>query len=156
MSYNPVRAAPATNSTPVFTSETATRSVGENAEIGANVGTPITAADAENDPLTYSLDGNTVPFEILQASGQLQTTAALDFEETASYTVTVIATDPSDKSDSNYGNHHRGQRGRGRLGDAVVAPAPGGDAVDPDAGRSRWGTLQRNLAVGQWGLQRRQ
>ena len=100
VSYNPVRAAPATNSTPVFTSETATRPVAENAAIGANVGTPVTAADAENDPLTYSLDGNTVPFEILQASGQLQTTAALDFEETASYIVTVIATDPSNKSDT--------------------------------------------------------
>ena len=100
VSYNPVRAAPATNSTPVFTSETATRPVAENAAIGANVGTPVTAADAENDPLTYTLDGGAAPFEILQASGQLQTTAALDFEETASYTVTVIATDPSDKSDT--------------------------------------------------------
>ena len=100
VSYNPVRAAPATNSTPVFTSETATRPVAENAAIGANVGTPVTAADAENDPLTYSLDGGAAPFEILQASGQLQTTAALNFEETASYIVTVIATDPSNKSDS--------------------------------------------------------
>ena len=100
VSYNPVRAAPAVNSAPVFTSETATRPVAENAEVGANVGTPVTAADAENDPLTYSLDGGAAPFEILQASGQLQTTAALDFEETASYTVTVIATDPSNRSDS--------------------------------------------------------
>ena len=100
VSYNPVQAVAAINSTPAFTSETATRSVAENAAIGANVGTPITAADAENDTLTYSLGGNAVAFEILQASGQLQTTAALDFEETASYIVTVIATDPSDKSDT--------------------------------------------------------
>ena len=100
VSYNPVQAAAAINSAPVFSEETATRSVGENVEIGANVGTPVTASDAEIDTLTYSLDGNTVPFEILQASGQLQTTAALDFEETASYIVTVIATDPSDKSDT--------------------------------------------------------
>ena len=100
VSYNPVRAAPAVNSDPVFSSETAARSVAENGAIGANVGTPVTAADAENDPLTYSLDGGAAPFEILQASGQLQTTAALNFEETASYIVTVIATDPSNKSDT--------------------------------------------------------
>ena len=100
VSYNPVRAAPAVNSDPAFSAQTATRSVVENAAIGANVGTPVTANDAENDPLTYTLDGGASPFEILQASGQLQTTAALNFEETASYSVIVIATDPSNKSDS--------------------------------------------------------
>ena len=100
VSDNPVRAAPAINSPPGFSTETATRSVAENAAVGANVGTPITASDAENDPLTYTLDGSSAPFEILQSSGQLQTAAALNFEETASYSVTVIATDPSNKSDN--------------------------------------------------------
>ena len=100
VSYNPVRSAPAVNSDPAFSAQTATRSVVENAAIGANVGTPVTANDAENDPLTYTLDGGASPLEILQASGQLQTTAALNFEETASYSVTVIATDPSNKTDS--------------------------------------------------------
>ena len=100
VSYNPVQAAAAINSTPVFSEETATRSVGENAEIGANVGTPVTASDAEIDTLTYSLEDDAAPFEIVQASGQLQTTADLNFEETASYSVTVIATDPSNRSDS--------------------------------------------------------
>ena len=100
VSYNPVQAAAAINSAPVFSEETATRSVGENAEIGANVGTPVTASDAEIDTLTYSLEDDAAPFDIVQASGQLQTTAALNFEETASYSVTVIATDPSDRSDS--------------------------------------------------------
>ena len=100
VSYNPVQAAPAINSAPVFSEETATRSVGENAEIGANVGTPVTASDAENDTLTYRLEDDAAPFEIVQASGQLQTTADLNFEETASYSVTVIATDPSNRSDS--------------------------------------------------------
>ena len=100
VSYNPVQAAPAINSAPVFSEETATRSVGENAEIGANVGTPVTASDAEIDTLTYSLEDDAATFEIVQASGQLQTTAALNFEETASYSVTVIATDPSNRSDS--------------------------------------------------------
>ena len=122
-----MRAAPAVNSTPVFSEETATRSVGENAEIGANVGTPVTAADAENDPLTYSLDGGAAPFEILQASGQLQTTAALNFEETASYIVTVIATDPSDKSDTITVTITVDNVDEDGSVTSIVAPAPGGD-----------------------------
>ena len=100
VSYSPVRAAPAINSAPAFSEETATRPVAENAEIGANVGTPVTASDAENDALTYVVDAGAAPFEIVQTTGQLQTTAALDFEETASYSVTVTATDPSNKSDT--------------------------------------------------------
>ena len=102
VSANPVRAVPGTNSVaPVFSANTATRSVAENAEMGANIGTPVTATDANSDTLTYTLGVDDVEsFSIVDSSGQLQTKAELDFEGTPSYTVTVTATDPSNASDS--------------------------------------------------------
>ena len=101
VSANPVRAVPGTNSAPVFSANTATRSVAENAEMGANIGTPVIATDADTDTLTYTLGVDDVEsFSIVDTSGQLQTKAELDFEGTPSYTVTVTATDPSNASDS--------------------------------------------------------
>ena len=70
---------------------------------GANIGTAVTATDADSDDiLTYSLGGaDAASFDIAPGSGQLQTKAELDYEATKkSYTVTVTATDPSDESDS--------------------------------------------------------
>ena len=47
-----------TNAAPAFTSNTATRSVAENSVADANVGAVIHAAtDADNDPLTYMMEG---------------------------------------------------------------------------------------------------
>ena len=101
VSANPVRAMPTNNVAPVFSANAASRSVAENAEMGANIGTPVTATDANSDTLTYSLGVDDVEsFSIVDSSGQLQTNAELDFEGTPSYTVTVTATDPSDVSDS--------------------------------------------------------
>ena len=97
VSAQAVQAAPdGPNSAPVFSSNTAIRSVAEDAIEGSNVGTPVIATDAANDTLTYSLaETDTAPLSIVQESGQLQTTAELDYETTPSYTVTVTATDPS-------------------------------------------------------------
>ena len=97
VSAHAVQAAPdGPNSAPVFSSNTAIRSVAEDAIEGSNVGTPVIATDAANDTLTYSLaETDTAPLSIVQESGQLQTTAELDYETTPSYTVTVTATDPS-------------------------------------------------------------
>ena len=68
---------------PVFSANTATRSVAENAEIGANIGTPVIATDADTDTLTYTLGGDDVEsFSIVDTSGQLQTKAELNFEGT--------------------------------------------------------------------------
>ena len=101
VSVNPVQAVPGTNGAPEFSGNTATRSVAENAETGANVGTPVTATDSDSDTLTYKLGGTDADsFSIVDTSGQLQTKASLNYEETQSYTVTVTATDPSDASDS--------------------------------------------------------
>ena len=101
VSDNAVQPAPATNSAPVFSSATASRSVAENSVIGAGVGTPVTAADAVTDTLTYSLGGtDAASFSIVPGTGQLRTGIELDFEIKNSYEVTVTAADPSTESDS--------------------------------------------------------
>ena len=78
----------------------AVRSVVENTAAGENVGAPVTAMDADNDTLTYSLGGTDMAsFDIDPSTGQLMTKAALDYEAKASYEVTVTATDPDSASD---------------------------------------------------------
>ena len=90
------------NEAPVFpTSETGMRSVYENTGAGMNIGDPFTATDPDNDTLTYSLDTTSAAsFDISSTTGQLQTKAALDFEDKSSYTVTVTAADPSSEDDT--------------------------------------------------------
>ena len=82
-------------------SETATRMIEENTAAGKDVGAPFAAGDVDDDILTYTLDtAADVFFDIDQATGRIKTKADLDFEMTASYTVTVTATDPAGESDS--------------------------------------------------------
>ena len=101
VSANAVQAAPGTNSAPVFSADTATRSVEENTAAETNFGTAVTATDANSDTLTYTLGGtDEMSFDIVPGSGQLQTKLPLDYEDRNSYEVTVTATDPSDASDS--------------------------------------------------------
>ena len=96
-----VQAAPVSNDPPEFSKETDTRTVPENTGTGQNVGDPVTAIDPNTDTLTYSLGGTDAgSFDIVQASGQLLTKAALDYEDNNSYTVTVTVTDPSGESDT--------------------------------------------------------
>ena len=85
------------NTAPVFSDgTTATRSIAENTAAGQNIGTAITATDADNDTLTYTLGGTDASsFSILGTSGQLQTRAALDYETKNTYTVTVTVSDGS-------------------------------------------------------------
>ena len=100
-SINLVQAAPATNSKPEFSAETATRQVDENTEAGQDIGDPVAAADEDRDPLTYTLGGtDAASFDIDTTSGQLRTKAALDYETKSSYTVTVTANDLSNESDT--------------------------------------------------------
>ena len=92
-----------TNNAPVFTEGTSTtRSVAENTASGQNIGTPVTATDADtSDTLTYTLGGTDASsFAIVSASGQLQTSAALDYETQASYAVTVSVSDATGGADS--------------------------------------------------------
>ena len=93
----------ATNNAPVFTDgTTTTRSVAENTASGQNIGEPITATDADTgDTLIYTLGGtDAAAFGIVSASGQLQTSAALDYETKSSYAVTVSVSDGNGGADS--------------------------------------------------------
>ena len=85
------------NSAPQFpSSETGVRSVDENTPSYQNIGAPVTATDPNNDTLTYSLENaGASHFGIVRSTGQLQAGAPLDYETRSSYTVKVIATDPS-------------------------------------------------------------
>ncbi len=88
------------NIDPEFAAESDHRSVAENTPAGRNVGTPVTATDADEsigDVLTYSLGGtDAAAFDIVAESGQILTKAALDFETKNSYEVEVIATDTAE------------------------------------------------------------
>ena len=60
-------------SPPVFSEGTITaRSVPENASAGTPIGEPVAATDADNDTLTYSLEGtDAASFDITPADGQI-------------------------------------------------------------------------------------
>ncbi len=77
-----------------------TRMVAENTPSGRNIGVPVRASDP-GDVLTYSIDATAeATFDIDRATGQLKTQASLNTEGTASFTVTVTATDPGDLTDT--------------------------------------------------------
>ena len=86
------------NSQPAFPSgESGARSVAENTTAGESIGAPISATDAENDALTYTLGGDdAASFAIVSSTGQLQTLADLNFEEKDTYNVRVSASDQKD------------------------------------------------------------
>ena len=90
------------NRAPSFAEGTSTtRSIAENTSSGQNIGTALSATDADNDTLTYSLSGaDADSFSIVNTSGQLQTSAALDYETKVSYTVIVSVSDGNGGSDS--------------------------------------------------------
>ncbi len=85
------------NNPPIFTDGTSTsRSVAENTASGTNIGSPVAATDTDQNTLAYQLSGTDASsFSIVSTSGQLQTSAALDYETQTSYTVTVTVTDGS-------------------------------------------------------------
>ena len=96
VSANPVRTRLFQLNNHEFPSSTDTRTIAENAPVGANVGEPFMATDPDNDTLSYFLsETGGAPFEIDSSSGQLRTTAALDYEAEPSYDVRVTATDGS-------------------------------------------------------------
>ena len=76
-----------TNSAPT------SRSVAENTAAGVDIGLPVVATGSSG-AVTYTLGGtDAASFEIVAATGQLQTKAALDYETKSGYEVTVTATD---------------------------------------------------------------
>ncbi len=90
------------NDAPTFTEDdSATRSLAENTAAGENVGAAVSATDQDNDTLTYTLSGDDAgSFTIVNTTGQLRTSAALDFEAKSIYSVTVTATDPDSAADT--------------------------------------------------------
>ena len=79
---------------PVFANDSTTRSIAENTPAGVNIGSPVTATDADGDTLTYSLSGtDRASFKIVSTSGQLKTHAPLDYEKKKAYVVTVTVSD---------------------------------------------------------------
>ena len=99
VSVNPVRTPVPGNNAPQFDSSvTGDRNVDENTPAGMGIGEPVAATDADDDPLTYTLDPDEDDaefFDIVPTTGQLRTKAALDFETAGFYYVRVIATDTS-------------------------------------------------------------
>ena len=93
---------PPTNSAPVFTEGSSTsRSIAEHKAAGVNIGSAISATDTDNDSLTYILSGTDVSsFNIDSSSGQMQTSAILDYETKTTYSVTVSVLDGNGGSDS--------------------------------------------------------
>ena len=93
---------PQVNRDPAFPGSSTTRSVDENSASGANVGAQVRATDADGDRLTYSLTGTDAGSFTINSSGQIMvgTGTMLDFEDKASYTITVRATDPDNASDT--------------------------------------------------------
>ena len=80
--------------TPSFAANAITTlTVAENSPAGTNIGAPFTATDPDNDSLTYSLSGTDAASFRINATGQLQTFAALDYETKDSYSVTVSVHD---------------------------------------------------------------
>ena len=93
--------APPPNFPPEFSSATATREVAENSGAPTPVGAAVTATDAENEQLTYSLSGaDAASFAIGSTSGQISVgqNAQLNYETKSSYTVTVTATDTANNT----------------------------------------------------------
>ncbi len=93
---------PKLNSSPVFTEGTSTtRTVSENTDSHTNIGTPVSATDADEDTLTYRIGGTDAnTFSLNSTNGQLRTSAALDYENKNSYSVTVSVSDGNGGTDS--------------------------------------------------------
>ena len=102
------------------------REVEENSETDAPVGAPVAAYDDDEDVLTYTLSGDDDGglFTIDRTTGQIRVGKDTTFNAStdtpitggnnaATYTVSVIATDPSGLFDTITVDHHCHQRGRG-------------------------------------------
>ena len=92
------------NTAPVFADASATREVEENSAVGTNVGAVVTATDADNDTLTYSLEGtDAASFEIDSGTGQIKTVTGVTYDHEApqnTYAVTVKADDDNGGTDT--------------------------------------------------------
>ncbi len=83
------------NRAPVFSDgDSTTLEVAENTSSGVDIGTAVSATDADEDDLTYTLGGtDAASFSINSTNGQLRTKSPLDFETKSSYSVTISVSD---------------------------------------------------------------
>ena len=84
------------NRRPTFSAGSRTFSVAENTSPGVDIGDAVSATDPDDDTLIYTLEGtDAASFGILStgSGGQIQTSAALNYEEKSSYSVTVRVKD---------------------------------------------------------------
>ena len=90
------------NRAPSFAEGTSTtRAIAENTGAGQDIGSAVSATDPDDDTLTYTLGGtDAASFSIDGTNGQLQTSAALDYETKTSYSVIVSVSDDNGGSDS--------------------------------------------------------
>ena len=89
------------NLPPVFSSQSFTRAVAENTSSSQPVGDAVDATDEDASSLVYSLSGaDATAFTIVSSSGQIRTSAPLDYETKKTYRVNVVATDSSRASQS--------------------------------------------------------
>ena len=81
--------------------EPATRLIAENTAPGTNVGSRVRASDDDGDTLTYSLSGtDSDAFTIDEETGQIKTSASLNFEDRNRYLVTAKVDDGNGGTDS--------------------------------------------------------
>ncbi|MCY4584299.1 MAG: cadherin domain-containing protein, partial [Chloroflexi bacterium] len=84
----------ATNTAPVFGQSSVIFTVVENTAADTDIGSPVSATDAEGDAITYSLVGaEAAAFAIDASTGQVRTKDPLDFETKSSYAFQVRAED---------------------------------------------------------------
>lgn len=84
----------ASNSPPAFSAETVTLTVDENSTSGTNVGSPVTATDADSgDSLIYSFLSGYTLFSVNASTGQITTSASLDHETTDKYETVLFVRD---------------------------------------------------------------
>ena len=97
ISANAVELAPGRNKPVLREYPTATRSVTRNTPAGRNIGAPLSATDADNDVLTYSLGGpDGAGFDIDTSSGQLLTRVVLTGITRTTFKVFVSVSDGKD------------------------------------------------------------
>ena len=117
------------NNVPVFTNPSPTISVAENTAADVDIGSPVAATDMDTaDMLTYTLEGaSALSFDIDSATGQLKTSAPLDYEAgPQQYTVTVRVSDGEDSATT---------AATINVSDVDEAPsAPGAPAIDNTSG----------------------
>ena len=91
------------NSRPAFDREATVIElrVNENTRAGQNIGSAVSATDADSNSLTYSLEGpGAASFTIVSSTGQIRTRAPLDHEARQSYSLTVKVDDRQKRSNS--------------------------------------------------------